>query len=438
MWGGLSAGSRPPGDLFFNTEKPAGSRHDRGCHNNFNEQMTRRDWISHLPAGLALANLAQLKGQNMEQTIQSAKIAVAAERTFGLHFLRELIDRSHAKNVFISPLSIFLALHMTENGAAGTTRTAMRKTLALPSVDANASSAALQVLLKGGDSAALTIANALWADSHHALKPDFVKLCESIFNAHAASLDFSDPKSTAVINDWVKTNTNGKIGDIVTYDAIQKAAVVLVNAVYFAGKWRSEFPVSQTNDQPFHKTGGGTKTVPMMQQTRLTGAYRSGPNFEGAMLFYKESRMFFYALLPQPGKTPKDVLASLDLEHFSDAPTEFDLNLKLPRFSLDFSASLVEDLKKMGMDVAFHYPQADFSPMGSKQFYISDVIHKTRLEVDEQGTVAAAATAVIMRAGAAMPMQRPVKTLVFDRPFALLIGESQSGAVLFAGAIEAT
>jgi serine protease inhibitor len=401
--------------------------------------MTRREWISHLSAGLALANSAQLKGQNMQQTIQTAKIAVAAQRTFGLQLLRELIDRNHAKNVFISPLSIFLALHMTENGAGGTTRTAMRKALSLPSLDAaalNASSAALQSLLKGRDPGALTIANALWADRRHPLAAAFVKQCESVFNAHAASLDFMDPKSTAAMNDWVKTKTNGKIGDIVKYDSVRKAAVVLINAVYFAARWRSEFSVSQTNDAPFHKTGGGTKTVPMMQQTRLTGAYRTGPNFEGAMLYYKESSMFFYALLPQPGKTAKDALASLDLEHLTGGDTEFDLNLKLPRFNLDFSASLVEDLKKMGMDVAFHYPQADFVPMGSKEFYISDVIHKTRLEVDEKGTVAAAATAVMMTAGTAMPIQRPVKTLVFDRPFALLIGESQTGAVLFAGVIE--
>lgn len=388
---------------------------------------------------MALANSAHLKGQDMKQTIQTAKIAVAAERTFGLHLLRELIDRNQAKNVFISPLSIFLALHMTENGAAGTTRTAMRKALALPSLDEtalNASSAALQSLLKGRDPGALTIANALWADRRFPLTPAFVKQCESVFNAHAASLDFTDPKSAAEMNEWVKTKTNGKIGDIVTYDSVRKAAVVLINAVYFAAKWRSEFPASQTSDATFHKTGGGTKTVPMMQQTRLTGAYRSGPNFEGAMLYYKESSMFFYALLPQAGKTPKDALASLDLEHLTAGDTEFDLNLKLPRFNLDFSASLVQDLKKMGMDVAFHYPQADFVPMGSKEFYISDVIHKTRLEVDEKGTVAAAATAVMMTAGAAMPIQRPVKTLVFDRPFALLIGESQTGAVLFAGAIE--
>ena len=225
--------------------------------------MTRREWISHLPIGLALANSAPVKGQNMQQTIQTAKIAVAAQRTFGLHLLREIVNRKPAQNVFISPLSIFLALHMTENGAAGATRAAMRKALALPSLDAaalNASSAALQSLLKGRDPAALTVANALWADRHLPLTPDFVKLCESVFNAHAASLDFTDPKSTAAMNDWVKTNTNGKIGDIVTYDAVRKAAVVLINAVYFAGKWRSEFPVSQTNNEPFHKAGGGTKT----------------------------------------------------------------------------------------------------------------------------------------------------------------------------------
>lgn len=387
--------------------------------------MTRREWISHLPLTLALA-----KGQPM----QTAKIAVSAQRTFGLHLLGQILDRKPRENVFISPLSIFLALHMAESGASGTTRTAMRKALALPNLDAaalNASSAALESQLKS----ALTIANALWADRHFHLAPDFVQRCESTFAAHASTLDFADPKSTAAINDWVKAKTNGKIGDIVSYDAVKKAALILVNAVYFAGKWRSEFPASETQYAPFHKTAG-VKTVAMMHHSRLVGAYRSGPNFEGAMLTYRDSGIFFYALLPQPGKTPKDALASVDPEHLAGDPSEFDLDLKLPRFSLDFSSSLVEYLKKMGMDVAFHYPQANFAPMGSKEFYISDVLHKTRLEVDEKGTVAAAASAVVMMAGSAMRQQRPVKTLVFDRPFAVLIGDSQTGAILFAGAIE--
>jgi Serpin (serine protease inhibitor) len=143
-----------------------------------------------------------------------------------------------------------------------------------------------------------------------------------------------------------------------------------------------------------------------------------------------------YALLPQPGRTPKDVLDSLDADQLGGGAAGFDLDLKLPRFSLDFSASLVDYLKRMGMDVAFHYPAADFGPMGSRDFFISNVIHKTRLEVDEKGTVAAAATAVAMASGSAMRQPRPVKILVFDRPFVALIGDSQTRALLFAGVIE--
>jgi serine protease inhibitor len=374
-----------------------------------------------------------------EKLLETAKIAVAAQRTFGLHLLRDIVSHKPGENVFVSPLSVFLALQMAENGSAGTTRTAMRKALALPDRDAaalNGSAAALLSALKGRDPAVLTIANALWADQHFTLAPDFVKACESTFGARAASLNFADAKAADEINKWVKTNTHGKIGSIVTPDMVKKAAVILTNAVYFAARWSSEFPLSFTGDQPFHKTGGATKTVPMMHHSLMKSAYRSGGDFEGAMLYYKESSMFFYALLPRPGKTPKDVLASLDVEHLGSGPAEFDVDLKLPRFTLDFSASLVEYLKRMGMDVAFHYPQADFGPMGSKEFFISDVIHKTRLEVDEKGTVAAAATAVMMTAGSARAQVRPKKVLVFDRPFVVVIGESQTGAVLFSGVIE--
>jgi len=374
-----------------------------------------------------------------DQSVETAKIAVAAQKSFGLLLLRDIVNRTPRKNVFISPLSVFLALQMTENGAGGATRTAMRKALALPDLDAaalNASTAAMLAILNPQGTTTLTIANALWADSHFPLTQDFVKVCESLFRARAASLDFASANAAAEINDWVKTATNGKIGNIVTPDAVAKSAVILTNAVYFAGNWRSEFPLSETQDETFHLTGGGTKTVPMMHQARLTAAYRAGSDFEGALLYYSQSNVFLYALLPQAGRAPKDVLASLDAEHLTDGPSNFDLDLKLPRFSLDYSASLADYLEKMGMDVAFHYPGADFTPMGSKRFFISDVIHKTRLEVDEKGTVAAAATAVMVARAAARPLPRPVKTLVFDRPFVVLLGDSQTGAILFAGAIE--
>jgi serine protease inhibitor len=399
--------------------------------------MTRRKWISGLPIGLALFCS---EGDAMsDQSVDIAKIAAEAQRSFGLRLLREIVDRRPGENVFISPLSIFLALHMTENGAAGATRTAMRQALSMPDLEPtalNASTAALQAALKSYDPGSLTIASALWADRHFTLDANFVKLCGTLFSAHAASLDFQDPRAAAEINDWVKKATNGKIANIVTADALSRAAVILTNAVYFAAAWRSEFSPSQTQAAPFRLTGGEARSLPMMHHPRLTGAYRSGSTFDGAMLYYKQSSIFFYALLPHTDKTPRDVLASLDPSHLADGPAEFDLDLKLPRFNLDFSSSLAEYLQKMGMDVAFHYPQADFVPMGAKEFFISDVIHKTRLEVDEKGTVAAAATAVMMAAGAAM-RPRQVKTLVFDRPFVVVIGDSQTGAVVFAGVIEA-
>jgi serine protease inhibitor len=232
-------------------------------------------------------------------------LRVAAERTFGRELVRGIIERKPRQNVFISPLSVFLALHMAENGAGGDTRTAMRKTLALPDLDAaglNASTAALLAGLKSRNPDALNIANALWADRRFTLDPEYVKLCTTLFGASAATLDFRDARAAAEINDWVKGETKGKIGNIVTADAVAKAAVILTNAVYFAASWRTEFSPSQTQTAGFHLTGGGEKSVPMMHQPRIAGAYRAGGNFEGALLQYKQSSIFLYALLPREGE----------------------------------------------------------------------------------------------------------------------------------------
>jgi serpin B len=175
----------------------------------------------------------------------------------------------------------------------------------------------------------------------------------------------------------------------------------------------------------------------MMYESRISGAYRSGATFEGAMLSYAGSDIFFYALLPRKGKTPKDVLASLDPAHLTAGNQGIDLELKLPRFTIDYSASLSKHLETMGMGIAFRFPGADFSAMGSKKFYLSEVIHKTRLEVDETGTVAAAATGVAASGGSAPRRQAPpIREVIFNRPFVVLIGDSSTNALLFAGVIE--
>jgi serpin B len=144
--------------------------------------------------------------------------------------------------------------------------------------------------------------------------------------------------------------------------------------------------------------------------------------------------MRLYAILPKAGTTPDQALARVSLDKLRFPAEHNELDLKLPRFTLDFDAGLREPLVRMGMEVAFS-PQAEFAPMGSPEFFIGEVLHKTRLEVDEEGTVAAAATSVMMAATAIRPPERKKYTLVFDHPFALLLCDERTGAILFAGVI---
>ncbi len=377
--------------------------------------------------------------QKLEERVQLSRVAVRAQNEFGMHLLRAVVHEKPGSNVMLSPLSAFLAFAMAESGSAGSTRTAMRKALTLPDKEAavlNGSIDALTRVLGMPGGAEFLVANALWTGETAPIAPAFIKQCEVVFRAQAATLKFTDPQSAKTINDWVSANTKGKIPEIVTPDMIRSAMLILTNAVYFAGKWTRQFSKGDTKDEPFHYADGTAKPVAMMHDADRKLGYRSGPGFEGVVLPYQGSSICFYALLPETGKSPADVLAKLDPAKLVDSSGEFDVDLKMPRFSFDFGASLTPYLKKLGMAVAFQYPGADFKPMGSELLYISDVIHKTRIEVDEEGTVAAAATVVLMMAGSGMPKPREKKTLVLNRPFVALIIDARTKALLFAGVIE--
>jgi len=376
--------------------------------------------------------------RDAQALVVKARIAAQAQNAFGLKLLAQLaLERRH-ENVFLSPSSVFLALAMAENGAAGKTRSAMRRTLGAPadvSEDAmQESAAALSKALRSHAGVELWIANALWSDPSFPLAAAFVQRCRDLYEAEAIALEFKKPGAADVINNWVKRKTGGKIPSIVTPRNVAVSKAILTNAVYFKGRWRKPFFKQATQDGTFHLVNGGQKKVPMMWQPLLPEAYRSGDGFEAAELPYGASGMALYAILPAPGKSPEDALAKVSIEKLIHGYQPFDVELRLPRFTLDFSHSLKEPLERMGMGIAFQFPGAEFAPMGSPQFYIGDVLHKTRLEVDEEGTVAAAGTAIVMETTAA-PRRGERKTLVFDRPFALLLCDTSTGAVLFAGVV---
>jgi serpin B len=365
--------------------------------------------------------------------IAQAKDASAAMNGMGLKMVAALSARRPRQNVFISPLSIFMALAMTESGAGGATRDAMRQALAVPpglsDDQLRGSASALMKVLQAERGAELLIANGLWSDSSMPMSQDFVKRCNTFYQADVTSLDFQKPGAANEIEKWVKEKTHGKISGLISPDALLNTRALLTNAVYFHGKWAHQFPKNETAPQSFHLATGGVKKVQMMHQDSIAGAYRQGPGFEAAALDYRESHIRLYAILPSRGSSPEQALAKISVDKLKASAGHVELDLRMPRFTLDYKEELKDTLSGMGMDAAFQ-SGADFAPMGSPGFFIGGVVHKTRLEVDEEGTTAAAATGVAMLAS--VPR---VKTLVFDRPFALLLCDTQTNAVLFAGVV---
>jgi serpin B len=360
-------------------------------------------------------------------------------QSFGLALLQQESSVKLKQNVFISPLSIFLALAMTENGAAGETKVAMRKVLALPT-DAgeeavNESAVALVKSLQSHGEAELAIANALWVDVRSTIAPDFVRLCQEIYDATARTLDLNQPSSAVAINDWVSEKTGGKISNIVTPATIADAIAVLTNAVYFKGKFCIPFEKTQTLPKPFYLADGHEKVVPMMRNYGLTDSYRSGKRFEAAVLRYKDSGIALYLLLPARGTNPEQILTAESVQGILLANESCELDLSMPRFTIDFSSYLKESLTRLGMGIAFQYPRADFSALGSPKVFLGEVIHKTRLEVDEEGTVAAAATAVEFFELESMPPHVETRSLIFDRPFAVLLRDTITRTIVFVGVV---
>jgi len=406
--------------------------------------MTIRGWLSVSVAVALPIAIARPPGneggrmQDAQALVEKAKIAAEAQNAFGLRLLGRLAAERRHTNVFVSPSSVFLALAMTENGAAGKTRSAMRRALETPagaSDDAlHESAAALSKTLRSHEGVEISIANALWSDLSMPLAAAFVERCKNLYEADATTLDFRKPGAADIINRWVRQKTRGRIPGIVSPESVAASNAILTNAVYFKGRWSDPFPRQATQNGTFHLVNGGQKQVPLMHQRALDGAYRSGDGFEAAALPYGNSGMALYAILPAPGKSPEEALTKVSAARLIRGYEPFVLDLRLPRLTLEFDSSLKRTLERMGMGIAFQYPGAEFAPLGSPLFYIGDVLHRTRLEVDEEGAVAAAATAVVVRAGAA-PRKMEHQTLVFDRPFALLLCDTSTGAILFAGVV---
>jgi serpin B len=365
---------------------------------------------------------------------------VVANNQFGFNLFNQFRQKDQNKSIFFSPLSVTLALAMTYNGAAGETQQAMARTLKFNEMslsEVNQASAALMNSLKSSDpKIELAIANSLWARQGVQFKEDSLTRNRQFFGAEIASLNFGDPQAKTVINNWVSKSTKGKIPSIIDQIDSQKV-LFLINAIYFKGEWQKRFEKTLTKNQPFHSLSGAPKQVPMMSQSGNYHYYR-GNKFQAVSLPYGNGGTHLLLFLPDKDSSLNDFLKNFTYQNcegwikgFRDTPGD----IKIPRFKMDFESSLNQTLKALGMDLAFNPNRADFSGMrDQRDLFISEVKHKAIVEVNEEGTEAAAATSVGISVTSARPMPQRF-SFIADHPFLMAIRDQQTGAILFMGVV---
>ena len=358
---------------------------------------------------------------------------------FGFDVLRQLASQRPDANVFISPTSIAVALAMTSNGANGTTREAILRTLHSDTqpIDAfNAANRELAEQISKTTAVQLSMANALWVQQGLPVNPAFQQTLQTAYSAQAATLDFRNPASAETINAWVAKHTNDLIQHLV--DQVDPATVaMLTNAIVFKGKWTLPFDPKSTQPHDFKPANGAAFQVPMMKNSAEYAYYADGKALQAIRLPYADRTFAMYVVLPQDSSQMQSFLSQLTGDSFSTLVSSLHSQrgtIELPRFTITYDATLNAVLTKLGMGIAFGR-DANFDGIRkTPRMQISEVRHASFLKVDEEGTEAAAATSVGMRA-MAVRIEPPPFHMVVDHPFFLAIRDERNGQLLFTGTI---
>jgi serpin B len=360
---------------------------------------------------------------------------IESDNRFALKLFREINAESPDENLFISPLSVAMALGMTYNGARGETKVAMERTLELEGMTLEQINEAyrslIDLLVNLDPRVRFDLANSIWYRQDVSVLPDFVDLNRTYFDAEVSALDFANPSSLETINDWVNDNTQGKIDKI--YDELPANLVMaLLNAIYFKGDWTYQFDKSLTDEAPFSLRDGSQTTVKMMSQPTERDFRQSSNDMVAVIdLPYGGEAFSMTILLPHQDVAVEDVVAMLDdatWQGWTAGLAAVSTTVLMPKFTLEYEIELNDVLKALGMGVAFT-GAADFSgivPGGG--IWIDEVKHKTFLNVNEEGTEAAAVTSVSLIES--LPQEFRV-----DRPFIFVIRENFSGTIVFMGKI---
>jgi serpin B len=365
---------------------------------------------------------------------------IKADNEFAIDFYKEMNNYVSSDNWMISPVSVAMALGMTYNGAEGNTKTAFGETLRLQGFtreEINAIHGDLIRYLSTADpKVTMEIANSIWAHHLYTLRKEFADTNAFYYNAEIRNIDFFNGLAEEMINGWVSDKTHGKIPSIV--DQIpQDAVMYLINALYFYGTWTFRFDETKTADRPFYYEDGSVGNVKTMQMQADLNCYY-GDNLVAVELPYGDKKFSMVVLMPNYGVSTNTIAEALTLNRWETITRSMtklsSVHLYFPKFTFSYDTLLNEPLITMGLGPAFS--GADFSGMFEEpvDLEISRVIHKTFIDVNEQGTEAAAVTAVEIRLTSTGPgPENP--TIQIDRPFIFAITEKASNAIVFMGKV---
>jgi serine protease inhibitor len=376
---------------------------------------------------------------NISGAAANDTLFMKGQLNFSFDFISEISKGGLGQNIFVSPLSAMLALAMTYNGAEGETRTAMERALAFEGLDratVNKNIQDLTLSLKNSDSTVqLNIANSIWAKKGLKFREDFFDLVKKAYDAELRPLT-----DAPAINNWVSEKTKDRIKEIVQ-EVKPDDIMFLINAIYFKGMWRNKFDRANTSERDFNLLNKGTKKIPMMSREGEFRYYED-ENIQGIRLPYGNDRLAMYIFLPSESADFRVFINGLSAGKWQDWLNQLYMRegeIILPRFKMEYEKNLNDILKSMGMAVAFNPDKADFSAMydisSEEKVFISEVLQKTFVEVNEEGTEAAAVTSVRMKLTSAFVDESQKFRMLVDRPFFCAIRDDQSGAILFAGII---
>lgn len=375
------------------------------------------------------------------------------QNEFTLNLLKQAnANETESENVFLSPLSVSILCGMLTNGASGNTLDQILSTIGAGDFSVDDLNNYYQNILENlpylDKTTDMKIADAIWVDDQCHAKKDFIGINKMYYLADVVNLDLQDQLAPKAINDWANKNTKGLIKEVINEPFSDDARMVLTNAIYFKGNWQVEFKKSATRDEDFTTTEGKTVTVSMMNMNEKVMVTRAPAwicSTEGGLesygarmlrLYFKDKAYCMDIILPREGVSCDEYLALLNMQALQLLETalgEYDIEVKLPKFTLKYHRDLNDDMKTLGMTDAFSGQLANFSGIAEEPLYLSKLFQDSFLEVDEAGAKAAAVTVATMDYTSAEPDVVP--PFIVNRPFLLFIRECTYGTILFAGKI---